>query len=68
MFLFGCSSGILFEMEIDPTIKKFPFVNTKELSYLGDSESEQELLFSIGTVFRIIKIEKQNHFYHFQNE
>ncbi|UJR11695.1 hypothetical protein I4U23_015876 [Adineta vaga] len=62
-FLFGCPSGVLFEMEIDPTIQKFPFVNTKELTYLGDSDFEQELLFSIGSVFRILKIEKQNHFY-----
>ncbi|CAF0789425.1 unnamed protein product [Adineta ricciae] len=63
MFLFGCPTGVLFEMEIDPSIQKYPFVNTKGLSYLGCSEMEQELLFSIGTVFRILKIEKQNHFY-----
>jgi hypothetical protein len=47
-----------------PSIKKFPFVNTKELSYL--ERSEEELLFSMISVFRFLQIGKQNDFYRVQ--
>jgi hypothetical protein len=60
-FLWGSESGVLFEMHIDPSIEKFPFVNTKELSYLEGSE--EELLFSMISVFRILQIGKKNDFY-----
>jgi tetratricopeptide (TPR) repeat protein len=63
-FLWGSESGVLFEIHIDPSIQKFPFVNTKELSYLEGCE--EELIFSMGSVFRILQIDKQNDFYRVQ--
>ncbi|CAF4974428.1 unnamed protein product [Rotaria sp. Silwood1] len=51
--------GILFRMEIDPTIRSSPFTSLDNVSYYGTSE--KEILFSMHTVFRIGKIEQLGH-------
>ncbi|CAF1495735.1 unnamed protein product [Rotaria sp. Silwood1] len=51
--------GILFRMEIDPTIRSSPFTSLDNVSYYGTSE--KEILFSMHTVFRIGKIEQIEH-------
>ncbi|CAF1539600.1 unnamed protein product [Rotaria sordida] len=43
--------GILFQISIDPTINVAPFTSVNEQSYYGDVEDE--ILFSMHTVFRI---------------
>jgi tetratricopeptide (TPR) repeat protein len=45
--------GILFEMIIDPLISSAPFAAIDEVSYY---KTEEEVLFSMHTVFRIAKI------------
>jgi hypothetical protein len=65
-FLLGSEIGVLFEMQIDPTIQKFPFVNIEQISFLQKDECEQELLFAMGSVFRIVRIDKENDFYRVQ--
>jgi tetratricopeptide (TPR) repeat protein len=65
-FLWGSENGVLFEMQIDPTIEEFPFVNIEQISYLQKDECEQELLFAMGSVFRIVRIDKENDFYRVQ--
>ncbi|CAF1434047.1 unnamed protein product [Adineta steineri] len=47
--------GILFIMSIDPCIKSTPFACIKEVSAI---ESEEEVLFSMHTVFRVGTIER----------
>ena len=47
--------GILFQMEIDPDVSSAPFVSLHNISQFPD---EQEVLFSMHTVFRIDGIEK----------
>ncbi|CAF3292822.1 unnamed protein product [Rotaria socialis] len=47
--------GILFQMSIDPIISSTPFAFIQEHSYLRD---EEEILFSMHTVFRIEDIQK----------
>ena len=47
--------GILFQMSIDPTISTIPFASIRELSHFGE---EDEILFSMHTVFRIDDIQK----------
>ncbi|CAF3723180.1 unnamed protein product [Adineta steineri] len=42
--------GILFIMSVDPNVKATPFASIKELSYFRD---EEEILFSMHTVFRV---------------
>ena len=42
--------GILFYMSIDPTIRSASFANIREVSYF---QAEEEILFSMHTVFRI---------------
>ena len=49
-------SGILFQMEIDPTVKSACFAQLDDLSYYSDLE--KEVLFSMHTVFRIDRIER----------
>ncbi|CAF0805051.1 unnamed protein product [Adineta steineri] len=44
-------TGILFEIKIDPTLSSTPYASLDTLSQFGDSE--QEILFSMHTVFRI---------------
>ncbi|CAF4420927.1 unnamed protein product, partial [Adineta steineri] len=45
--------GILFIISIDPCIKSAPFASIKELSYFKE---EDEILFSMHTVFRVSTI------------
>jgi tetratricopeptide (TPR) repeat protein len=47
--------GILFEMTIDPLVSSAPFAAIGEVSYYN---TEEEILFSMHTVFRIGKITK----------
>jgi tetratricopeptide (TPR) repeat protein len=67
-FLIGSEEiGVLFEMQIDPTIEKFPMVNIELISYLQKQDCEQELLFAMGSVFKIIQIHQQEkNLYHVQ--
>ncbi len=57
------SVGILFIMQIDPNLSKAPFaLVSNSVGYFGDEE--QEILFSMHTVFRvddIKQVEKNNH-------
>ncbi|UJR10994.1 hypothetical protein I4U23_015178 [Adineta vaga] len=57
-FLLGFEISVLFEMKINPSIDKFPFANIEHLSYQQGNETEEEFLFSTGTVFRILQIDK----------
>ncbi|CAF0714535.1 unnamed protein product [Adineta steineri] len=55
--------GILFIMSINPCIKSVPFASIKEMSHLKE---EEEILFSMHTVFRvgaIHQIDKNNQLY-----
>ncbi|CAF1117952.1 unnamed protein product [Adineta steineri] len=55
--------GILFIMSIDPCLKSTPFAFIKEESYF---EEEDEILFSMHTVFRVSAIKQmdnKNHIY-----
>ncbi|CAF1248869.1 unnamed protein product [Adineta steineri] len=55
--------GILFMMSIDPNVKSVPFASIKEVSYFKE---EDEILFSMHTVFRmgaIKKIDNNNQLY-----
>ncbi|CAF1601441.1 unnamed protein product, partial [Didymodactylos carnosus] len=47
--------SILFETQIDTSIDTKPYANIKELSIMND---EDEVLFAIGTIFRIKSVEK----------
>ncbi|CAF0788436.1 unnamed protein product [Adineta steineri] len=47
--------GILFIMSIDPCLKSTPFALIKEESYFKE---EEEILFSMHTVFRVNKIKQ----------
>ncbi|CAF1156481.1 unnamed protein product [Adineta steineri] len=47
--------GILFKMLIDPRVKSVPFASIKQTSYYNE---EEEILFSMHTVFRVGHIEK----------
>jgi len=44
-------TGILFQLEIDPSIASTPFASVENIGYF--SNSEHEILFSMHTVFRI---------------
>ena len=44
-------TGIVFRITIDPLISSTPFASLNSSSHFGDSE--EEILFSIHTVFRI---------------
>jgi tetratricopeptide (TPR) repeat protein len=55
--------GILFEMTVDPLLSSAPFATIHDVSYFS---AEQEILFSMHTVFRIgkiIKIDRNNPLY-----
>ena len=43
--------GVLFVMDIDPKVSSAPFASVADVGYYGDEE--QEVLFSMHTVFRI---------------
>jgi tetratricopeptide (TPR) repeat protein len=47
--------GILFEVSIDPTVSSAPFASIQEVSYF---KKEEEILFSMHTVFRVNEITK----------
>jgi len=47
--------GILFKMTIDPSVSSAPFASIGEVSYY---KTEEEILFSMHTVFRIGEIKK----------
>jgi tetratricopeptide (TPR) repeat protein len=47
--------GILFKMTIDPSVSSAPFASIREVSYY---QTEEEILFSMHTVFRIGEIKK----------
>ena len=47
--------GILFQMSIDPSVSSAPFASIDEFSYF---RTEQEILFSMHTVFRIGEIKQ----------
>ncbi|CAF1225752.1 unnamed protein product [Adineta steineri] len=47
--------GILFIMSIDPCIKSAPFASIKDMSFF---EEEDEILFSMHTVFRVTAIKQ----------
>ncbi|CAF3807239.1 unnamed protein product [Adineta steineri] len=49
--------GILFKMLIDPHVKSVPFASIKEVSYYNE---EEEILFSMHTVFRVGAIEQMD--------
>ena len=49
-------TGILFEIIIDPSISTTPFARLNTVSYFRDLE--EEILFSMHTVFRIIQVEQ----------
>ncbi|CAF4528469.1 unnamed protein product [Rotaria sp. Silwood2] len=51
------SVGILFQITIDPSISSIPFAAIDEISYY---KTEQEVLFSMHTVFRIGEIKEIN--------
>jgi tetratricopeptide (TPR) repeat protein len=65
-FVWGSETGVLFEMFIDSTIEKFPFASIEHLSFQQGQRGESEILFSAGTVFRIVEIDKQTDYYHVQ--
>ncbi|CAF3650270.1 unnamed protein product [Rotaria sp. Silwood1] len=47
--------GVLFQMTIDPTESSTPFASIREVSYY---QKEEEILFSMHTVFRIGEVRK----------
>ncbi|CAF0897152.1 unnamed protein product [Adineta steineri] len=49
--------GILFIMSIDPSVKSAPFASVKEESFF---KKEDEILFSVHTVFRVSKIKQMD--------
>jgi len=49
--------GILFKMTIDPSVSSAPFASIREFSYY---KTEEEILFSMNTVFRIGEINKMD--------
>lgn len=49
-------AGVLFQMTIDPKIRSSPFASLDRISYFQGKQSEQEILFSMCTIFRIGQI------------
>jgi tetratricopeptide (TPR) repeat protein len=49
--------GILFKMTIDPLVSSAPFASIREVSYF---QTEEEILFSMHTIFRIDEINKMD--------
>ncbi|CAF1480451.1 unnamed protein product [Adineta steineri] len=49
--------GILFVMNIDPSVPSTPFANVRDVSYF---EGEEEILFSMHSIFRIRQLEQMN--------
>ncbi|CAF1439602.1 unnamed protein product [Adineta steineri] len=60
--------GILFKMLIDPRVKSVPFASIKQTSYYNE---EEEILFSMHTVFRvgaIKQVDNENQLYQVELE
>jgi tetratricopeptide (TPR) repeat protein len=55
------SIGVLFQMKIIPSVSSAPFASLNKTSYYNDSE--EEILFSMHTIFRIGDIERINDFW-----
>lgn len=57
--------GILLVIEIDPSISTIPFASLKDISYYSNEQNnENEILFSMHTVYRIGQINQiDNHFW-----
>ena len=51
-------TGILFKMEINPSLSKVPFASLDNISHYSDNE--KEILFSMHTIFRINEVERIN--------
>ncbi|CAF4145473.1 unnamed protein product [Rotaria sordida] len=49
------TQSILFQIDINRSVKKFPYANISEESVFG--EEEGEILFTMGSVFRILSIQ-----------
>jgi hypothetical protein len=49
--------GILFKMTIDPSVSSAPFASIQNVSFF---QTEEEILFSMHTVFRIGEINKMD--------
>jgi hypothetical protein len=47
-------TGVLFEIDIDPSIRSAPHASLDEVSYMRDGE--REILFSMHTIFRIAEM------------
>ena len=47
-------TGVLFRIEVDPSISSIPYVNVNEIGY--SQSEEEEILFTMHTVFRIGQI------------
>ena len=56
------SIGILFVMTVDPTISTVPFASINDVSYFG--HKEDEVLFSMHTVFRICGVKRMDDKHH----
>lgn len=65
-FTYGTQIGVLFEIYVDTTMQTFPFAPIEHISYQQGVLNEKEVLFSIGTVFRIVGIEKEKDFHRIQ--
>ena len=65
-FLVGSEIGVLFEIYIDTKIRKFPFANIEHLSFQQGKSNESEVLFSMGTVFRMVGMDTEKHFHRVQ--
>jgi len=50
--------GVLFVLKIDPSISATPFANVKNASYYQEKEEEEEILFSIPSIFRIGQVKQ----------
>jgi hypothetical protein len=49
-------TAVLFKMDIDPFIASNPFASVDKISYFSDAENE--ILFSMHTIFRIDEIKQ----------
>ena len=66
IFIFGSKLAVLFEMHIDPSVQNISIINIEDISYLKKETCEHELLFAMGSVFRIVNIDQENDYYHVQ--
>ena len=62
-FLAESNSSVLFHIRMDPMGSSCHYVNVEQFSALQGEQCEREILFSMGTVFRIERIERGEHFH-----